>query len=139
MHMVRHDDIAPERPTVAIMRIAPFVGQHGCNFICSEDASSSERAGGDEIDGLARSRDVQGDANAYALGLSVGGIGNASELEFIVPTGLPAAITDPGYNRPDPLPASGARRTLLLTLNIEQRALSVRYASARQAFHSRAG
>ena len=52
MHMVRHDDIAPDRPAVAIMRTAPFVAQESCNLTCSQDGSSSERAGGDEINWL---------------------------------------------------------------------------------------
>jgi hypothetical protein len=52
MHMIRHDDIAPNRPAVAIMRVAPFIAHYGCNFICRQDRSSSERAGGDEINGL---------------------------------------------------------------------------------------
>ena len=34
MHMVGHDDIAPDGPPVAIMRITPFVGQYGCSLIC---------------------------------------------------------------------------------------------------------
>ena len=52
MLLVRHDHIAPDGPTVTLVRTAPFVGQYGCNFIRSQDGSSSERARGDEINGL---------------------------------------------------------------------------------------
>ena len=46
-----YDDIAPDRPAVAIMRIAPFVDQYVCNVICSQDRASSECARGHEING----------------------------------------------------------------------------------------
>jgi len=32
MHMVGHDDIAPDRPAMAIMGISPLVNQYCCDF-----------------------------------------------------------------------------------------------------------
>jgi hypothetical protein len=51
MHMIRHDDIAPDHPAMAVMRIAPFIADDGCDFICGQNRSSSQGAGRDEING----------------------------------------------------------------------------------------
>ena len=33
MHVIRHDDIAADRPAMAIMRVPPFVDQDTGNFV----------------------------------------------------------------------------------------------------------
>src|SRR5881296_2023656 len=52
MHVIRHDDVASNRPAMVIMRAEPFIAHYGCNFICCEDRSSSQGAGSDEINGV---------------------------------------------------------------------------------------
>jgi len=50
MHMIRHDDVTTDRPTMTFARAFPFVEQHtGGSFMC-ENISPISCAGGDEID-----------------------------------------------------------------------------------------
>ena len=95
MQMVRHNDIAPDRPSVSIMSSLQLLNHYGSNFFRYQNGSSFESARCDEID-----RAVDPDTLEPAKMLTHSPIcnGDRSRHRVFVSSSQRAGITDPGYS-----------------------------------------
>ena len=95
MHVVGHNDVTADRPTMADAGSAPFIGENCSNGCRRENATSMERARCDKINRINDPNPVEAPEVTMHASI-VAGIADPGLCQIVVYSG--AGITDPGYN-----------------------------------------